>query len=164
MSGTTSTSSIIHPASSTVDVMSLSETLHASQVLHLPPSTRDPPPRSDTVEALNSSGSSSCPIATPPSPVSAPTPTPAPASAPKPRRGRPPKYSRPLESTSSQDMAREQNRLAAQRFRGQREAYLNAVRVEAEDLEVVNKDLKNQIARLREEKLQLRGGMLDHAH
>lgn len=91
------------------------------------------------------------------------TSTSATAPAPKPRRGRPPLNRRaPLTPTSSQEITRKQNRLAARRFRARKEAYWAALSVQVEDLEQKNKDLKDEVANLREERLGLRDGMLEH--
>ncbi|KAH7384405.1 hypothetical protein DE146DRAFT_760175 [Phaeosphaeria sp. MPI-PUGE-AT-0046c] len=100
-------------------------------------------------------------VAAPLSPVS--TCASGSAPAPKPRRGRPPLYSRsPSTPTSSQEVTREQNRLAARRFRARQEAYMATLNTQVEDLELKNKDLKDEVAKLREERLGLRDGMLEH--
>jgi hypothetical protein len=100
-----------------------------------------------------------------PNAISPPRPDPPPK-----RRGRPRIYPRPEEQghiytpnphhTSSN---REQNRLAAQRFRARHDAYLSDLNAQAAELTTKNRLLKTRVACLREEMLELRYDVLKHA-
>jgi hypothetical protein len=92
---------------------------------------------------------------TPTSQLSPPTAPPIPTRRP---RGRPPLSS----STPPNLILREQNRLAAQRFRARHDAYMSSLTSEADSLEARNDILKKEVRELREQVIELKYGVLKH--
>ncbi|KAL5115556.1 hypothetical protein ACEQ8H_006532 [Pleosporales sp. CAS-2024a] len=125
----------------------------------------DPPPM-PRFDSHSSSGTSQQGPTPPLSSSLSPTISPPPR-----RRGRPRIYPRPnshehISPTTSSSLnptySREQNRLAAQRFRARHEAYLDNLNAQAAELTAKNKELKTKVASLREEMLGLRYDVLKH--